>query len=163
MRWSMLRVRLSVRKGAWSLPEPPSSTGNPGQRVVEGPAVKRCLRLNQLTAARLQCRLYTINLLDGAFVQRINRYGLSLTVAKLSGRRRDTFWLAQRNAAELHRCTSWNGWTLLLCWTIYEVLSLFSFTRFRSYRAVSGIRLQLRWNVTGHKLRPSQRGGTDHQ
>jgi hypothetical protein len=30
IRWSMLRVRLSAKKGAWSLPEPPTSTGNPG-------------------------------------------------------------------------------------------------------------------------------------
>src|SRR5580693_4454902 len=28
--WTRQRVRLSVKKGAWSLPKPPNSTGNPG-------------------------------------------------------------------------------------------------------------------------------------
>jgi hypothetical protein len=47
--------------------------------------------------------------------------------------------------------------------TSQAVLSLFSITPSRSCHALSGIRLQLRWNVTAHGLRLSQRGGTNHQ
>jgi hypothetical protein len=38
-----------------------------------------------------------------------------------------------------------------------------SITGSRSCHALSGICLQLRWNVTAYRLRPSQGGGTDHQ